>query len=128
MCINKHFRTEGRRAFHPNKDPVVLNPYSKVSGINAHDLWLEGWRETSIKHEQKKLSILYNHVQCNVFQEYSKQTFEVTSCWELAQKLDDFRFNGCVCQDCIVYKYAKLNDEFDKQEIEKILRKRKILR
>ena len=69
-----------------------------------------------------------NHVQCNILQEYFTQTFEETSCWELARKIDDFRFDCHVCQDCIVYKYAKPNDEFNKQQIEKILHKRKILR
>ena len=69
-----------------------------------------------------------NHVQCSVFEEYHTQTFKETSCWQLARKIDDFRFDCYVCQDCIVYKYAKPNDEFNKQQIEKILHKRKILR
>jgi hypothetical protein len=71
--------------------------------------------------------IFSNHVQCNVLQEYFAQTFEETSCWQLARKIDDFRFNCYVCKDCIVYKYAKPSNEFNKQQIEKILLKRKIL-
>ena len=69
-----------------------------------------------------------NYVQCNVLEEFLAQTFQETSCWQLARKIDDFRFDCHVCQDCIVYKYAKPNDEVNKQQIEKILHKRKILK
>ena len=146
MCTNEQFKAEGKRAFHPDKDPFVLNPYPHTSGVNAHDIWLEGWRETAIEYEQKKHLLSYNHVltkrkkmfidssnflnhvQCSVFEEYLTQTFKESSCWQLARKIDDFRFDGHVCQDCIVYKYAKPNDDFNKQQIEKILLKRKILK
>ena len=146
MCTNEQYKAEGKRAFHPDKDPFVLNPYPHTSRVKAHDIWLEGWRETAIEHEQKKHHLSYNHVltkgkkmfidssnflnhvQCSVFEEYLTQTFRESSCWQLARKIDDFRFDGRVCQDCIVYKYAKPNDEFNKQQIEKILHKRKILR
>ena len=66
-----------------------------------------------------------DHVRCNVLEKYLAQTFKETSCWQLARRIDDFRFGFYVCQDCIVYKYAKPNDEFNKKQIEKILRKRK---
>ena len=128
MCTNEQFKAEGKRAFHPDKDPFILNPYPHSNSVNAHDLWLEGWRETAIKHEQKKYFLWYEHVKCNVLQEYFAETFEETSCWQLARKIDDFRFDGYVCQDCIVYKYAKPNNEFNKQQIEKILHKRKTLK
>ena len=146
MCIKEQFKAEGKRAFHPDKDTFVLNPYPNTCRGSAYDIWLEGWRESAIQHEQKKhfLSYLHvqlgrrnmfidnsnflNHVQCSVFEEYLTQTFKETSCWQLARKIDDFRFDYHVCQDCIVYKYAKPNDEFNKQQIEEILHKRKILR
>jgi len=146
MCTKDQFKEEGKRAFHPDKDPFVLNPYPHASKVRAYDIWLEGWQETAIEQEQKKHLLSYhhiltkgkkmfidnsnflNHVQCSVFEEYLTQTFKETSCWQLARKIEDFRFDSHVCQDCIVYKYAKPNDEFNKQQIEIILHKRKILK
>jgi hypothetical protein len=128
MCTREQFKVEGKRAFNPDKDPLALNPYPQSNYISAYDLWLEGWSQTAIKHEQEKHFLSYLHVQCNVLEAYVVQTFKETSCWQLAQKIDDFRFDGYVCQDCIVYKYAKPNDEFNKQQLEKILHKRKILK
>ena len=142
MCTKEQFKAEGKRAFLPDKDPFTLNPYPHTSNVSAHDIWLEGWRESAIKHEQKKFwhvqfmrrnmfidnSNLLNHVQCSVFEEYLTQPLKEPSCWQLARKIADFRFDCYVCQDCIVYKYSKPNDEFNKQQIEEILHKRKILR
>ena len=143
MCTNDQFKAEGKRAFHPDKNPIKSNPYPNNSRVKAHDLWLEGWRDAAIEHVQKKHLLSYphvltkgkkmfidnsnflNHIQCNIFEEYLTQTFKETSCWQLARKIDDFRFDGYVCQDCIVYKYAKPNDEVNKQQIGKILHKRK---
>ena len=68
-----------------------------------------------------------NHVQCYVLEKYLAQTFKETSCWQLAQKTDDFLFDYYVCHDCIVYIYAKTTDELARQQIEKILNERKIL-
>ena len=62
-----------------------------------------------------------NNVQCNVLTESLSYQSQETTCWQLARKTDDFRFDSHVCQDCIVYKYAKPNDESNKQQIEKIL-------
>ena len=67
-----------------------------------------------------------NHVQCYVLEKYFAQTLKETSCWQLAQKIDDFRFDYYVCQNCIVYIYAKATDEVTKQQIEKTLHERKI--
>jgi len=61
MCIKEQFKAEGKRAFHPDKDPFVLNPYPHTKRGSAHDLWLEGWREIAIKHEQKKHFLWYEH-------------------------------------------------------------------
>lgn len=70
-------------------------------------------------------SYFLNHVQCHVLEEYHAKAFKEASCWQLARKIDDVRFECYVCQDCIVYKYAKPNDEYNKQQIEKILHQRK---
>ena len=72
-------------------------------------------------------SDFFNHAQCYVHEKYFAQTLKETSCWQLAQENEDFRFDYYVCQECIVYLYAKTTDEFIKQQIEKILYERKIL-
>ncbi len=152
MCTKEQFKVEGKRAFHPDKDPSALNPYPQSDCVRAHDLWLEGWWETATKNEQKiyflsnlhdqfkqtdpgieerkkatftNSSIFLNHVQCDVFEEYFAQRIKNTSCWQLARKKDDFRFDCHVCQDCIVYKYAKPDDECIRQQVETILHKRR---
>ena len=54
MCTNDQFKAEGKRAFHPDKNPIKSNPYPNTSRVRAHDLWLEGWRDASIENKKKK--------------------------------------------------------------------------
>lgn len=68
-----------------------------------------------------------NHVQCYVLEKYLAQAVKHTSCWQLAQKIDDFRFDYFVCQDCFVHIYATATDELSKQQLEEILHNRTIL-
>ena len=49
MCTTKQFKAEGKRAFHPQKNPVELNPYPQTRGARAYELWLEGWQEAAKK-------------------------------------------------------------------------------
>ena len=73
---------------------------------------------------ESKLNFL-DHVQCHVFEKNIAQLKQESSCWELAAKMNDFRFDYNVCHDCIVHIYSTENDEPSRQQLENILRKRK---
>lgn len=45
-------------------------------------------------------------------------------CWELASKLDDYRSNLNVCNDCFVYISKNGNSVLPEQEVRDILQKR----
>ena len=49
------------------------------------------------------------------------------SCWDLAEKMRDFRFDYKICQDCIVHVYSLENNESISSQLENILRRRKTL-
>lgn len=66
-------------------------------------------------------------IQCRVLEKYlvlAEKERSCSSCWKLAEKICDFRFDYNVCQDCIVHVYATDNDESSKQQLENILHKR----
>lgn len=65
-----------------------------------------------------------DYIQCHVFEQYTAQSLNVTSCWDFAKKSGDFRFTYNVCQDCIVYIYSCEKDKHARQYIEKILAER----
>ena len=66
-----------------------------------------------------------NARRCHIFEKYLTQTNNEKSCWEIADDINDFRFYHNVCQDCLIYIYSTESDELIKQQIEKILHKRK---
>ena len=63
-------------------------------------------------------------IHCRVLEKYLVHGEEETSCWKLAEKICDFRFDYNVCQDCIVRVYSTDDDETSKQQLSNILHKR----
>jgi hypothetical protein len=49
-----------------------------------------------------------------------------TPCWEIADKLDDYRTALNICSDCIVYLSQQKNSILSPEEIEQILEKKKV--
>ena len=60
-------------------------------------------------------------VQCHVYDESLSLDSQNLSCWELAERNNDFCFEYKVCQDCLVYKYATAHVESAREHFEDIL-------
>lgn len=59
----------------------------------------------NIKAELNKWYL--NNKKCNVLESFIHHANHESSCWDLAERTGDFRFEYNVCLDCIVYIQLK---------------------
>ncbi len=53
MSEQSNVKREGSRAFNVKRDPFLLNPFKEKSHDSEYELWMEGWKEAAIKHNEE---------------------------------------------------------------------------